>query len=29
MAKQIDEYTLVGCDGNAFAVMGYVKSQRG
>lgn len=24
MAKQIDEYTLVGCDGNAFAVMGYV-----
>ena len=24
MAKQVDEYTLVGCDGNAFAVMGYV-----
>lgn len=24
MAKQIDEYTLVGCNGNAFAVMGYV-----
>lgn len=24
MAKQVDEYTLVGVDGNAFAVMGYV-----
>lgn len=24
MAKQIDEYTLVGCDGNAFAVKAYV-----
>ena len=24
MAKKIQRYTLVGCDGNAFSVMGYV-----
>jgi len=24
MAKKIQKYTLVGCNGNAFAVMGYV-----
>ena len=24
MAKKIQRYTLIGCDGNAFAVMGYV-----
>ena len=24
MAKKIQKYTLIGCDGNAFSVMGYV-----
>lgn len=24
MAKKIQKYTLVGCDGNAFAIMAYV-----
>ena len=24
MAKKIQKYTLVGCDGNAFSIMGYV-----
>ena len=24
MAKKIQRYTLVGCDGNAFSIMGYV-----
>ena len=24
MTKKIQRYTLVGCDGNAFSVMGYV-----
>lgn len=24
MSKKIQRYTLVGCDGNAFSVMGYV-----
>ena len=24
MTKKIQKYTLVGCDGNAYAVMGYV-----